>query len=143
MPKPAYTAVVLKLFDQDFLRGAMSDVLDKGLRETGFVERSNNGVRLSHHMTICMGGCPEVLRDQLGHQKALTIDAWGMTDQALAVRVCSVLPFTAECKNATPHVTVAVNPSQGGSPKSSNDITEWTMFEQPFSLSGILEEVCR
>lgn len=144
MGKPAYTGVVLKPFDQDFLRQVMSEILDNGLREAGFVEQNARGNRLSHHMTICMGPCPEELRPRLGDKVVLTVDAWGRTDKSLAVRVH---PFCLEhakipCQNATPHVTVAVNPGNSGSPKDSNGITEWTAFDQTIGLNGVLEEVC-
>lgn len=141
MGKPAYTAVVLKPSDQEALRLEMSSILDAGFRDAGFVERNSRGDRLSHHMTLCLGACPEKLSKYLGKKCTLTIEAWGNTEKALAVRVLrfNLLDLT---NVKTPHITVAVNPGNSGSPKDSNEIVEWTPFSKTFQLEGLIEEVC-
>ena len=84
------------------------------------------------HMTINLGELED--KTLIGKEIKLTVTHIGISDMAIALKVNGF-----ELKNNTPHITLAINPD-GGSPKMSNKITEWTEIK-PFRVSGIISEV--
>ena len=91
---------------------------------------------ICHHMTIKLGELPENLKDKKGSKVSLKITKLGKSEKALAVGVETDLST-----NAIPHITVAINSSNGAKPKDSNDITEWTDLDESFTVNGKIEEI--
>jgi predicted kinase len=83
---------------------------------------------LGHHMTIAFGKGVEDKSD-LGKEVELTVTALGMSDTAMAVRV-EGYPTT----NKIPHITVAVNTANGGTPAMSKDISDWGLLDLGYTL---------
>ncbi len=75
----------------------------------------------AHHMTITMG--KSAAKEDLGSIVELVVKYIGWTTMAIAV---GVEGYTSQ--NASPHITLAVNPD-GGKPAMSNQITNWTKVE--------------
>jgi hypothetical protein len=87
----------------------------------------------AHHMTIVFGKLVPNQED-LGKEVTLYVEAIGISDMAMAVRV-EGYPST----NAIPHITIAINPD-GGKPVMSNDITKWQKIKN-FAIKGIVSEI--
>lgn len=85
-----------------------------------------------HHMTINLG--PLKGNSKVGDKVSLTVEAVGISDKAMAVKVSG-----HETKNDIPHITLAVNPD-GGKPVMSNDITKWQDIK-PFMVQGVVTEI--
>jgi predicted kinase len=91
---------------------------------------------IAHHMTINFGkGLPEDLKDDLGKMVQLRAVSVGLSDMAMAVGVEGY-----HSDNAKPHITIAVNRSEGGKPVMSNDISNWDKLDSPINLSGKVTE---
>ena len=101
---------------------------------------------IAHHMTITMG--PLVHKKgkhdfsetyPVGASVELPVVSIGQDDRAMAVRVTPPHPIKSK---SSPHVTVAVNRSEGGKPFHSNKIPEENF--QPLDgiiLRGVVEEI--
>lgn len=90
----------------------------------------------AHHMTIVFGkGLPEDKKSDLGRPVELTVEALGVSDKAMAVKVSGY-----PSKNKIPHITIAVNVNEGGKPVMSNQITNWKPV-QKFNITGTVTEV--
>jgi hypothetical protein len=96
-----------------------------------------NGFRIfAHHMTIVFGkGLPEDLKGDLGKEVTLTVKSLGVSDKAIAVSVDGYLS-----SNEIPHITLAVNTSEGGKPYDSNRIEDWKGVKD-FTINGVVTEV--
>ena len=86
----------------------------------------------AHHMTITLGEMKD--KTDLGNEVTLNVTKVGLSDMAMAVKVEGY-----PTKNATPHITIAVNPN-GGKAVMSNDITEWRKIK-PFNVIGKVTEI--
>jgi predicted kinase len=87
----------------------------------------------AHHMTIVFGkGVPN--KEDLGKEVTLYVEAIGLSDMAMAVRVEGY-----PSANAIPHITIAINPD-GGKPVMSNDITKWQKIKN-FAIKGVVTEI--
>lgn len=137
---PQYTGVVLESDDQQYLLSVFR-VLYGHFAPAGFVNRNAQGSLLCHHMTCHMGGAKECDGPHLGSEVMLELDAWGVSDKALAFRVSAIDHQGVTCENSTPHITALVNPSAGGSPRHSNDINLWFNLEKPVVVTGVFKEV--
>lgn len=94
---------------------------------------------IAHHMTTQLGALPEALRPRIGETVQLEADAFGCYEEkAMAVRI---KPGAFPTRSETPHVTLAVNRSEGGKPYDSNKITEWVELDSPLIIEGIVGEV--
>lgn len=91
---------------------------------------------IGHHMTINLGPLKEEYRPLLGQSFDLLVTHVGRTDKVVAVQVDTQF----RTKNDVPHITVAINKSEGGKPVMANDITNWEPIF-PFEVEGKLEEV--
>jgi hypothetical protein len=153
MPKVRYTGVVLtgvvnpttgRTYQDellDFTAQLLCDLDDGGhLASKGFVSRNAQGERLAHHMTCNLGEAKPEQRQYLGNEVTLLLDGWAFDEKALAVRV-SHKPAEIHCSNETPHITLAINPDNGGKPFHSNDLKEWTLLDEPFAVVGVYQEV--
>lgn len=88
-----------------------------------------------HHMTIDpFKECTE----NLGKTVNLMVTHFGKDDKACAVKVVG---YKGKTNNAFPHVTIAVNDSEGGQAKDSNQIKEWTPIKQHIVLSGEIKNL--
>jgi predicted kinase len=87
---------------------------------------------ITHHMTINLGELKD--KTDLGKEVTLTVEALGLSDKAMAVRVSGY-----PSKNEIPHITIAINPD-GGKPVMSNQITKWQDIKS-FMISGIVTEI--
>jgi predicted kinase len=88
---------------------------------------------IAHHMTIVFGK-PVPNQEDLGKEVTLYVEAIGLSDMAMAVKVVGY-PST----NAIPHITIAINPD-GGKPVMSNDITKWQKIKN-FAIKGRITEI--
>jgi hypothetical protein len=70
----------------------------------------------------------------LGKEVTLYVEAIGLSDMAMAVRVEGY-----PSNNAIPHITVAINPD-GGKPKDSNLIKNWRKIKN-FAIKGRVTEI--
>ena len=86
----------------------------------------------AHHMTINLGELKD--KTDLGKEVTLTVEALGLSEMAMAVRVSGY-----QTKNDVPHITVAVNP-EGGKPAMSNQITKWQPIKT-FMIKGVVTEI--
>jgi hypothetical protein len=90
---------------------------------------------IAHHMTIVTKELPDELKGDLGETAHLTVEAIGVSDMAIAVRVSGY-----HSKNKIPHVTLAVNP-EGGKPHMSNQIKDWCDLSPQFKIAGTITEI--
>lgn len=93
---------------------------------------------ICHHMTINLGP-PEKgpAKDLIGQIFEIQIDTFAQDNRVLAVGVSSECPSNNKIK----HITVAINLSNGGKPKYSNDLKNWLPIEEDLVLSGVVQ-VC-
>ena len=116
-----YSAVVLDNGSKAALLSRVEDMIPKGWKV------------FAHHMTIVFGkGVPN--KEDLGKEVTLYVEAIGLSDMAMAVKVVGY-PST----NAIPHITIAINPD-GGKPVMSNNITSWQKIKN-FAIKGIVTEI--
>ncbi len=117
----SYTAVVLDEISKSKLIGMFGNL-------------PNGWNLLCHHMTINLGKAknPELV----GKEVALKVVSVAGDEKVIAVGVDADLPS----KNTIKHITVAINPSNGGKAKHSNDLKIWKPIE-PFTVNGIVKEV--
>jgi predicted kinase len=116
-----YSAVVLDNGSKSALLSRVDDVIPKGWKV------------FAHHMTIVFGkGVPN--KEDLGKEVTLYVEAIGLSDMAMAVRVEGY-----PSANAIPHITIAINPD-GGKPVMSNDITKWQKIKN-FAIKGVVTEI--
>lgn len=112
-------------------------VLDNGSK-TALLSRVDNHIPegwkvFAHHMTIVFGkGVPN--KEDLGKEVTLYVEAIGLSDMAMAVKVDGY-----PSANAIPHITIAINPD-GGKPKDSNLIKNWRPVKK-FIVNGVITEI--
>ena len=99
----------------------------------------------SNHMTICLGSLPRHYRLYwLDEEIELSATHIGFNDKVIAIKVDGfdiIKKKSNDLINAQkfPHITLAVNISNGGEPKISNDIEHWVEIEN-IKLKGIIKE---
>lgn len=129
----------LKLMNEDRKRISYSGVvLNEKSRELlkTYISYPDGWEFIAHHMTINMGPLKEEYKPLLGQSMDLLVTHIGQTDKVVAVKVESEI----QTKNKDPHITIAVNRTEGGKPVMSNDITEWVPI-YPFEVEGKIEEI--
>lgn len=128
--KVLYSAVVLDEKSHDELLERFKDKIPEGWK------------LFAHHMTIVFG---KGLDDdsEVDKRVTLTVTELGESDMAIAVKVDDY-PSTNEIPQwdfiKIPHITLAVNTSEGGKPFMSNQITDWVPVEN-FTVTGTVTEV--
>ena len=120
--KVLYSAVVLDDKSQKELLSRFKDSIPEGWKP------------FAHHMTIVFGKGLDN-KSEVGKSVELTVTELGKSDKAMAVKV-EGYPST----NKIPHITLAVNTSEGGKPFMSNQITDWGPVEN-FTVTGTVTEV--
>lgn len=126
MSKVSYSAVVLSRSSKDNLL--------KQLNTMGIVPEGYE--ILAHHMTINMGEIAPEYEKYLGFNVKLYANDYAIDDKVMAIGVSG---FSS--KNTKPHITIAVNRSNGGKPMMSNNLTDWKPFKRPIMLDGKVTEV--
>jgi predicted kinase len=120
--KVLYSAVVLDDKSQKELLSRFKDSIPEGWKP------------FAHHMTIVFGkGLDD--KSEVGKPVILMVKELGKSDKAMAVKVEGY-----PSANEIPHITLAVNTSEGGKPFMSNQITDWVPVEN-FTVTGIVTEV--
>ena len=118
-----YCAVLLDDSSQYKLKNTFKDLIPE------------NWTIKCHHMTIDpFSECA----DGIGESVNLMLTHFGRNDKACAVKVVG---YKGKTNNAFPHVTIAVNESNGGKAKDSNTITEWTPIRKHITLTGTIENL--
>jgi len=105
----------------------------------------NDWIKISHHMTICLGELPEHLkRYWLDEEITLTVTEIGISDKAIAVKVDEF--FIISKPNDIddemikfPHITLAIN-SFDAKPVDSNKIVDWTPVDK-LKITGVIKEI--
>ena len=99
---------------------------------------------VNHHMTIAFNNKSDeaiqlynLYTDKFNSTKSLTIDAIGISDDAIAVRV----QYDEPIANKIPHITVAI--PQNGKPVNSNYIQNWFPIKKNITINGIVKPFVR
>jgi hypothetical protein len=94
----------------------------------------------NHHQTIIFGKeLPEDMKEDLGKEITLTVTHFGITDKVIAIKTIGYENLDGK----VPHITIAVNTKENGSPKMSGDIIDWIKIDTMFNVKGIVTEVMR
>lgn len=115
-----YTAILLNKPAKEYLK----DMLDE------YLNWQRRWQKYCHHITLNMGPVTNGLNDPsvLNKYALAKIDAIGFGEKVVAARVMGIkLEDNTELKstNKTPHITMAVNVTDGGKTVMSNDIKMW------------------
>tara|TARA_R110000796_G_scaffold218213_8_gene334176 strand:- start:855 stop:1235 length:381 start_codon:yes stop_codon:yes gene_type:complete len=90
----------------------------------------------AHHMTIVFGkGLPNEVKQQEGDTVELKVTHIGLNKRVVAFKVDGF-----PSANEVPHITFAVNVTEGAKPVESNDISEWVDIV-PFNVEGVVTEI--
>jgi hypothetical protein len=120
----SYSAVVLDDKSRKKLYDTFAKYIDDGYEYIG------------DHMTLNMGEIDNKYVNMLGLNVGLRVDGFAKNEFVIAVRIGNF-----DLGDKTPHITIAVNRKNGGKPKMSNDIKEWTPYLRPLILVGTVKEV--
>lgn len=138
--KVRYSCVLLNEESQSILKSLLCD------------ELSNDWTIYCHHMTICLGELPQEFKYRIGEEINLKVFAVGQDEKAYAVRVNPIdkqledyYKIGAKSGPKFPHITLAVNPINGGKPVMSNNIQDWIpideLFNEEILLMGKITEI--
>lgn len=124
-----YTAIVLTPESKDRLWNKVSQFVP-----------IKDWQKYCHHVTLNMGPIENGLnsKELIGKEVTFTVDAFGVSDKVLAVRVSDM--GSAKSVNKVPHVTIAVDVIGGGKPFMSNKIQMWVPINEE-NFVGIVEQV--
>lgn len=117
-----YSAIVLDEKSHNELINMFSDIIPEDWK------------LYAHHMTIQFGKGVENEKD-LDKEVILQGNKLGISDKAIAIEVSGY-----ESKNNIPHITIAISPD--GSPKMSNDISDWKKIK-PITLTGVVKNILK
>ena len=99
---------------------------------------------INHHMTIAFNDKSEdaqklfdFYQDDVNSNLSVQVDAIGISDDAIAVRV----QFYGPIANKIPHITVAI--PQNGKPVNSNYIQNWFNVKNKIVVNGIIKPFVR
>ena len=118
--KPTYSAVLLDDKSRNLLLSTYKSEIPDGWSI------------IAHHQTIQFGK----LVDNVGTPATLKVVAIGKDDKAFAVKVEGY-----PSANKIPHITIAINKSQGAKAVDSNNIINWQPVENGVSLTGTVENL--
>lgn len=77
------------------------------------------------------------LNNRLGENIQIKIEGIGISDKAMAFKVA--LPRNVYSINKTPHITICT--FNGGKPVESNNITKWSLLEEPIQVKTTLKKI--
>lgn len=118
-----YTAIVLNRQSQNLLADRLSVFVEQ-------LKDWQDWELLCHHCTLAFGR----VVGTVGQSRELTVDAFAFNGLVAAFRVRGA----DDSQNKVPHVTALVNRVEGGTPKMSNDLTDWRAI-QPIKIMGRVE----
>ena len=72
----------------------------------------------------------------LGLSIRLSVNDYAVDDKVIAVGVTGF-----ESNNTKPHITLAVNRTNGGKPMMSNNLLNWEKLKRPLLITGKVTEV--
>lgn len=145
-----YTGVFLKDVSRNQLvKWASSQKQIVDLLGSGYQMNTASGEQLIDHVTLHLGRFNPKLNDinLLGQPVTFEISTLGISDKAIAFGVSYAnqgvysafgTPLVLS-QNATPHITIAINPKNGGKPMHSNQIDNWTKIPT-MTIQGVLLE---
>jgi tRNA nucleotidyltransferase/poly(A) polymerase len=119
--KVVYTAVMLDEKSKDILKKEFKDIVPDGWEWIG------------HHMTITLGEIKD--KSELGKNVTLKVISFGQNDKVMAIGVSGY-----ESKNKIPHITLAINRTEGGKPVMCNYIEYWKRYGLNTHLTGVVSE---
>ncbi len=131
-----YTGVVLSRNERLNLLNTVFPLMQMFFERLGYVTADGSKI-YCHHMTMNLGTCRE--KELIGREVGLTVDAFGISDKVMAVRVAKREP-DVYCDNETPHITIAVHKERGAA-KDSNLIKEWIPLTSTPKFVGTVQEV--
>ena len=105
----------------------------------------NDWLKISHHMTICLGELPEHLKKYwLDEEITLTVTEIGISDKAIAVKDDGffIISKSSDLEDEMvkfPHITLAINPFDA-KPVDSNKIVDWSPVDN-LKISGVVKEI--
>lgn len=120
----AYSAVVIDNDSRNELLNHFSSIIPDGWEI------------IAHHMTINLGEIDPEFEKYLGFKVTLNVEDIAFDDKVIAVGVSGF-----KSKNKKPHITLAVNRSNGGKPVMSNYLTNWKQISFGLKLNGVVTEV--
>lgn len=145
-----YTGVFLNDASRNQLvKWASSDKRIVDLLNSGFQMNTASGEQLVDHVTLHLGRFNPKLNDinLVGQTITFEVGTLGISDKAIAFGVPYVNhgvysafgnPLVMS-QNATPHITIAINPKNGGKPMHSNQIDNWVKIPT-MTVQGVLLE---
>lgn len=145
-----YTAIVLSEESRlDLLKVFEAEIQALG---KDFQLQTTNGDPLIHHVTLNMGGLDVVMNDKSLLGKEITMEvvsfasdyrvaAFGIKIDASGYGGSKFGKPSVYSTNQIPHITIAINPKEGGKPFHSNDLQEWKPTHTVVEVRGILQEV--
>jgi len=126
--KISYSGVVLDVKSHEELRALYFDVLREEISDWKLI---------AHHMTICLGALLDEKKKLLGTRIRLKATHYAADANAFAVKVLD----DGLSVNKIPHVTVAINQTNGGKPKDSNNLRGWIRLWPQLTLFGKVMEI--
>lgn len=143
-----YTAVVLS---SESIKLILETFCDEFRSLHDFQLQTDNGDPLIHHVTVNMGNFDPILNDKslLGEEIIMEIVSFAHDKKVAAFGVKAELSGSGSkfgtpsiySTNTIPHVTVAINPKEGGKPFLSNKLTNWNPTYKNIEIRGVLQEV--
>lgn len=119
---PSWSAVVLDNFSKNKL--------------LSIYPNPGNWKPIAHHMTIDFKSIVD--DSKIGNPVILKVTSVGISEKAMAVKVSG---YDGKTNNKFPHVTLYVNELNGGKPKDSNEIINWTKVENGLTLHGTIQNL--
>ena len=127
----AYTAVV---FEDKPSIANLEALLDDLIEKEGLANALKDWKKLEdYHMTVTLGKLPLhlLMRGDVGSEVEVNFTDFGYSDEAVVFKVNGYMS-----KNDVQHVTMLFK----NSPSKSKKIVDWTVLDEPFSLTGIIKE---
>lgn len=91
-----------------------------------------------HHMTVSMQRAASSPAAQMvGQEFDILVTSLAHDEKVMAVGIETLVPSA----NAVKHITIAVNIADGGKPKHSNELKNWSKLPTPITLKGTVQEI--
>lgn len=107
---------------------------------------------LIHHVTLNMGGLDVVMNEKSLLGKEITMEvvsfasdyrvaAFGVKADTIEASGSKFGKPSVYSTNNIPHITIAINPKEGGKPFHSNELKEWKPTHTVVEIRGVLQEI--
>jgi hypothetical protein len=147
--KASYTAVVLDEKSRSLLLETF--VTEIASLEDDFQFKTERNEPLIHHVTVNLGCFDPILNENLlGQEITMEVISFAYDSKVAAFGIKTELSGYGGSKfgspsvysvNQIPHITVAINPKENGSPYDSNKLKEWKSTHKSVEIRGIFREV--